>query len=187
MASATAASPDAPPPSLILYSREPGPIGSVCRPIAGGVPWPGSRQMSAAVRASAITAPRYPRFCGLRAGKNAGIMSCMGRAAAAAWVGVCLSLVLGAPAFAAGPKPDPPPIKHAPPPPPAPEPPAAPQPPPPQPAAPPPPAIAIAPPARTATHPTAAERQAAKARAKAVALRARAAKRAARQKAARAK
>src|SRR5919197_4659081 len=46
IASATAASPRAPPPSLILRTDEPGPIGSVWRPIAGGVPWPGSRQMS---------------------------------------------------------------------------------------------------------------------------------------------
>jgi hypothetical protein len=90
-------------------------------------------------------------------------MSDMGRAATAAWLGVFATLLFGAPAFAAGPKPDPPPIKHAPPPPPAPQP----QPPPaPQPAAPPPPPIAVTPvaPARSVVHPTAAERRAAQRR-----------------------
>jgi hypothetical protein len=38
IARATAASPGAPPPSLIFITCEPGPIGSVCAPIAGGVP-----------------------------------------------------------------------------------------------------------------------------------------------------
>lgn len=119
-------------------------------------------------------------------------MFCMGRAASAACVGVCLSLVLGAPAFAAGPKPDPPPIKHAPPPPPPAAEPAPPAPqPPPQPPAPQPPPVAAAPaaPVRSVTHPTAAERRAkaANARAKAAALHARAARQAARRKAAQAK
>jgi hypothetical protein len=101
----------------------------------------------------------------------------MGRAARAAWVGVSLSLVFGVPAFAAGPKPDPPPIKHAPPPPPAPQPapPPAPQPPSLQPPPPPPIAVAPAVPLPNVSHPTAAE------------LRAKAAKRSALRKAARAK
>ena len=33
---------------MIFRSRDPGPIGSSCRPIAGGVPCPGSRQTSGA-------------------------------------------------------------------------------------------------------------------------------------------
>ena len=84
-------------------------------------------------------------------------MSDMGRAAAAAWLGVFASLLFGAPAFAAGPKPDPPPIKHAPPPPPAPQPaPAAPQP------APPPPPVVVTPvaPVAPVAQPTAAEKRA---------------------------
>src|SRR5437867_301519 len=44
MASTTFASPGAPPPSLILYTVEPGPIGSVER--SGVASWPGSMQMS---------------------------------------------------------------------------------------------------------------------------------------------
>src|SRR5919199_4603309 len=54
----TAASPAVPPPSLIFVTCEPGPIGSVCAPIAGGVPCPGSRQMSAAAARGARTTPR---------------------------------------------------------------------------------------------------------------------------------
>src|SRR5207247_4672331 len=46
IASATAASPGAPPPSLIFFTLEPGPMGSTWRPIAAGVPCPGSRQTS---------------------------------------------------------------------------------------------------------------------------------------------
>ncbi len=48
IASTTAASPGAPPPSLIFSIREPGPIRSTCRPIAGGVPCPGSMQIKGA-------------------------------------------------------------------------------------------------------------------------------------------
>ena len=48
IASTTSASPAVPPPSLILTTCDPGPIGSVCAPIAGTVPCPGSRQISAA-------------------------------------------------------------------------------------------------------------------------------------------
>jgi hypothetical protein len=56
IASTTSVSPAAPPPSLIFVTREPGPIGSRCWPIAGGVPCPGSRQISAAAAmVSAIT------------------------------------------------------------------------------------------------------------------------------------
>ena len=33
-------------PLRVVEVSEPGPIGSACRPIAGGVPWPGSMQMS---------------------------------------------------------------------------------------------------------------------------------------------
>src|SRR3954447_22399300 len=42
-----------PPPSLILRTLEPGPIGSVWRPTDGSVPWPGSRQTSGGVDATA--------------------------------------------------------------------------------------------------------------------------------------
>src|SRR5918995_5396635 len=45
----TRASPGAPPPSLILRTVEPGPIGSVVR--FGVRAWPGSRQMSGAAAA----------------------------------------------------------------------------------------------------------------------------------------
>jgi hypothetical protein len=88
-------------------------------------------------------------------------MSGMGRAAAAAWLGVFASLLVSAPAFAGGPKPDPPPIKQTPPPPPVAQPPPV-----QQPAPPPPPPIAVAPaaPAVTVVHPTAAERRAARRR-----------------------
>ena len=42
---------------LDLQLGEPGPIGSSWRPISGAVPWPGSRQISAAARAHEHAAP----------------------------------------------------------------------------------------------------------------------------------
>ena len=59
MASATPASPGAPPPSLIFITVEPGADRLDLPPTAGGVPWPGSRQMSAA--AARPAAPRITR------------------------------------------------------------------------------------------------------------------------------
>jgi hypothetical protein len=89
-------------------------------------------------------------------------MTSVGRAAAAACVGVLVSLLVAVPAVAAGPKPDPPPIKHAPPPP---QPPA-PQPPPPpvQPAPPPPAAVVPVAPVPRVVQPTAAKRKVRRAR-----------------------
>ena len=140
-------------------------MGSVCLPIAGGVPWPGSRQMSAAVRASSSTARHSTHAAwpgddwhhgDVARGRGTG----PGRAVAAAalLLGLlALSASAGAAAYpTSGPKPDPPP-KSKPPPPPPPQPPPAsrPQPVAPQPVAPPP--VALAP---VVTGPTTAERQA---------------------------
>ena len=54
-----ATSPEAPPPSLIFSTLEPGPIGSACLPIEGGVPCPGSMQIRGGGEPT-ITTPASP-------------------------------------------------------------------------------------------------------------------------------